>query len=233
MRNETLPNALRVVTQVSILTSLGLLCGWIFYYNDQAANELFRWHPFCMGLSFIVLMAEAVTVYHTLPWEKQTQKLIHLIINTISLLTATAGLVVVLRYHEINKFPDFYSMHSWMGVFCYGLFALQYLIGFYSFWYPRPKESIRRQILPFHVFLGVAVFALGAATTCSGILEKITFLEKTTTPIGFYSAYAMVGNLTGISFIITALTSLLYLYVRRAITLNNSHLLAGGDGINH
>lgn len=58
MRGETLPNALRIATQLSVLCSLGLLCVWIFYYNDQAANDLFRWHPFCMGLSFIVLMAE-------------------------------------------------------------------------------------------------------------------------------------------------------------------------------
>ena len=112
-----------------------------------------------------------------------------------------------------------------MGLLSIGLFALQYAIGFYSFWFPRPKESIRRQILPFHVFLGIAVFVLGAATTCSGILEKITFLEKAPTPVGFYSAYSMVGNLTGASFIVTALISLLYLYVRRAITLNNSHLM--------
>jgi len=67
-----------------------------------------------------------------------------------------------------------------MGLLSIGLFGLQYAVGFYSFWWPRPRESIRRQILPFHVFLGVAVFVLGAATTCSGILEKVCILRGCT-----------------------------------------------------
>jgi len=218
MANSTL-FSLQVLPQIFIALSMASLFSWIFFYNDQPANELFKWHPFCMGLSFFGLMAEAVVAYHTFPGGKPTQKLWHLLFNTLGLLTAIAGMVIVFRYHSINSFPDLYSLHSWVGLLTFILLGIQYIVGFAAFWWPRPKESTRRQILPFHVLLGCAVFILGAVSAVSGLLEKVTFTELTgATPVGKYSGYAMVGNLTGVLLVLSSAMALSLIYLRRTGT---------------
>lgn len=71
--------------------------------------------------------------------------------------------------------PNFYSLHSWMGILTVLMFALQWLGGFISFLYPQLKAAQREQILPYHVFFGMSGFVLAIATTLLGLGEKAIF----------------------------------------------------------
>lgn len=51
--------------------------------------------------------------------------------------------------------------------------------------------------MPWHVFLGVAIYALALVTVTTGILEKLTFLQVNQV-ITRYSTEAMLVNTMGV-----------------------------------
>lgn len=65
------------------------------------------------------------------------------------------------------------------------------------FWYPGGSANNRASMLPWHVFLGIYIYALAVATVATGILEKITFLQASQV-ISRYSREAMLVNSLGI-----------------------------------
>lgn len=52
-------------------------------------------------------------------------------------------------------------------------------------------------MLPWHVFCGLFIFGLAIATTELGFLEKLTFLQQSST-IGKFSSEAMFVNVLGL-----------------------------------
>lgn len=51
--------------------------------------------------------------------------------------------------------------------------------------------------MPWHVFLGIYIYALALVTATTGILEKVTFLQVNQV-ITRYSTEAMLVNTTGV-----------------------------------
>ncbi|KAB5561086.1 hypothetical protein DKX38_006043 [Salix brachista] len=96
---------------------------------------------------------------------------------------------------------NFYSLHSWLGLACLLLFAIQWAAGFVTFWYPGGSRNSRATLLPWHVFFGVYIYALAVVTATTGILEKATFLQ-TNKVISHYSAEALLVNSLGILMIV-------------------------------
>merc|ERR1719479_497084 len=82
--------------------------------------------------------------------------------------------------------PNFYSLHSWMGLTTMGLFALQFIVGFFSFLLllccESATASFRAALVPVHSTFGVTTFLLAIATAVAGLTEKAFFelSEKTT-----------------------------------------------------
>lgn len=66
-----------------------------------------------------------------------------------------------------------------------------------TFWYPGGSASSRATLLPWHVFLGVYIYALAIATVTTGFLEKATFLQ-TNKVISRYSTEALLVNSLGV-----------------------------------
>lgn len=83
-------------------------------------------------------------------------------------------------------------------------------MGFATFWYPGGSANNRASLLPWHVFLGVYIYALAIATVTTGILEKATFLQ-TNKVISRYSTEAMMVNTLGV--LVVALGGLVILAV--------------------
>lgn len=73
----------------------------------------------------------------------------------------------------------------------------QWAAGFVTFWYPGGSRNSRSSLLPWHVFLGVYIYALAIAAATTGILEKATFLQ-TNQVISRYSTEALMVNSLGI-----------------------------------
>merc|ERR1711997_967470 len=75
--------------------------------------------------------------------------------------------------------PDFYSLHSWMGLTTMGLFALQFIVGFFSFLLllccESATASFRAALVPIHSTFGITTFVMAIATACTGLTEKAFF----------------------------------------------------------
>ncbi|KAL0350567.1 UNVERIFIED_CONTAM: putative transmembrane ascorbate ferrireductase 2 [Sesamum radiatum] len=75
--------------------------------------------------------------------------------------------------------------------------------GFVTFWYPGGSRNSRASLLPWHVFVGIYIYALAIATCTTGFLEKATFLQ-TNKVISRYSMEALLVNSLGILIVVLA-----------------------------
>lgn len=79
----------------------------------------------------------------------------------------------------------------------YHYYCKQWASGFVTYWYPGGSRNSRASLMPWHVFLGVAIYALALVTVTTGILEKLTFLQVNQV-ITRYSTEAMLVNTMGV-----------------------------------
>jgi cytochrome b-561 len=76
---------------------------------------------------------------------------------------------------------------------------LQWILGFVAFWTQSVPSSQRAELLPWHVFIGLTAYVGALATAELGLLEKLTFLQKSSPPVGFWSGEAILVNSIGIA----------------------------------
>ncbi|KAK6927981.1 Cytochrome b561/ferric reductase transmembrane [Dillenia turbinata] len=127
---------------------------------------------------------------------------VHPVLMVIGLILLNGeGLWAAWKFHIDKGIDNFYSLHSWLGLACLGLFSIQWGLGFATFWYPGGSRNSRASLLPWHVFLGVYIYALAVATATTGILEKATFLQ-TNHIISRYSNEAFLVNSLGMLIVV-------------------------------
>ncbi|KAH9322090.1 hypothetical protein KI387_016729, partial [Taxus chinensis] len=135
-------------------------------------------HPVLMFIGYIFLATEAILAYKVLPITKFYKKVVHLSLHLIALALGIVGIYAAFKYHNESGIVNLYSWHSWLGLGTISLFAIQWLVGFFSFFYPTAPDSIRSGILPWHVLFGLLIYLFAIATAELGFLEKLTFLES-------------------------------------------------------
>lgn len=68
----------------------------------------------------------AIIVYKAIPTaNRKAQKLIHLILHLIALVTGILGVYAVFKFHNELNIPHMYTLHSWIGLSTICLFGLQ------------------------------------------------------------------------------------------------------------
>ena len=72
---------------------------------------------------FFILAAIAYRVFRN--QNKYKIKLLHGGIHLAVFVLAVLGLVAVFDFHNANKIPNMYSLHSWIGIGSVSLFACQ------------------------------------------------------------------------------------------------------------
>ncbi|KAH9675874.1 putative transmembrane ascorbate ferrireductase 2 [Citrus sinensis] len=149
----------------------------------------------------LALTDAAMLAYKTVSGTKKLRKLVHLSLQFIAFLLSLIGVWAALKFHNDKGIDNFYSLHSWLGLACVFLFGIQWAAGFTTFWYPGGSKNGRASLLPWHVFLGVYIYALAVATAATGILEKVTFLQ-TNHVISRYSTEALLVNSLGILIVV-------------------------------
>jgi len=108
------------------------------------------------------------------------------------------GLVAVFNFHQHQKFPDLYSLHSWFGLITVIFFGLNMTTGFISFLFPKLREPIRAWLKPNHIKIGLWLYIMQLATSSLGIMESITFDQFTAPAISHYGGEAMLANSIGV-----------------------------------
>ncbi|PKI69907.1 probable transmembrane ascorbate ferrireductase 2 [Punica granatum] len=185
------------------VTVATLVLVWTVHYRGGLAlvsdnkDLIFNVHPVLMVIGLIILNGEAMLAYKTVSGTKSFKKLIHLTLQFLAFCISAIGVWAALKFHNDKGIDNFYSLHSWLGLACLFLFGIQWAIAFAIFWYPGGSRNSRATLLPWHVFLGIYIYALAVATATTGFLEKATFLQ-TNNVITRYSLEALLVNSLGI-----------------------------------
>jgi hypothetical protein len=70
--------------------------------------EKFNWHPVLMVSAFVLFMGEAIIAYRILPFEHDTQKLIHFLLQTCAMVSSSIGLYMIVDFRQRRA----HSRHS-------------------------------------------------------------------------------------------------------------------------
>ncbi|KAI6696299.1 hypothetical protein NL676_016418 [Syzygium grande] len=179
-----------------------LVLVWCIYFLGglawEATNKslIFNIHPVLMLIGLIIIGGEAIITYKTLPLNKETKKVIHMVLHAIALILGIIGISAAFKYHNESSIDNFYSLHSWLGIGIIILYAIQWIYGFIIFFYPGGSGNLRRDSLPWHVLFGLFVYCLAVGNAAIGFLEKLTFLENS--GLAKYSAEAFLTNFTAV-----------------------------------
>ncbi|KAG7477224.1 hypothetical protein MATL_G00091810 [Megalops atlanticus] len=197
-----------------LCVSLGILSVifvlyWSFRWRGgfawDGSTRQFNWHPVLMVTGLVVLYGNAVVLYRIpLTWgqNKNSWKLLHGGLLFLAMLLAILGLCAVFDFHNSNRIPNLYSLHSWLGISTVTLFTAQWMLGLSAFVLPCSPMAFRQLLKPVHVCMGSMIFVLSIASCLTGINEKLIFIsEGKTNATQRYSALppeSVFGNTLGV-----------------------------------
>nr|XP_014294049.1 cytochrome b reductase 1 isoform X2 [Halyomorpha halys] len=176
-----------VLSSVLLLASLVLILFWALYYREGFAwNEnpqrQFNLHPVLMIAGFIFFSGFSMLLYRISRCCRRIYvKLLHTIFHALAIPCIVLGFMAVLDHHNLSDPPitNFYSIHSWMGLVTMGLFAIQFVVGFFSFLLllccDNSTAGFRASLVPLHATFGLTTFVLAAATALTGLTQTAFF----------------------------------------------------------
>lgn len=187
-QHEKLANfrLLYLILQMIGITVIILMASWVFIFLggvswSSTPSIQFNWHPLLMTIGMVFLYGNSILIYRGLRYTpKRSLKLYHAtLFGIIFVLILVAG-TAVYQSHVLNNppIPNFYSLHSWVGIVAMLLFVLQWTGGFVSFLYPQVRAPLKEAIMPFHIYFGLTGYVLAVAAALLGISEKVFFHNK-------------------------------------------------------
>lgn len=63
--------------------------------------------------------------YKTLPWNRGTNKIVHLVLHAVALFLGSFGVYAAFKFHNESGIDNLYSLHSWVGLGAILLYGLQ------------------------------------------------------------------------------------------------------------
>ncbi|XP_034242076.1 cytochrome b reductase 1 isoform X2 [Thrips palmi] len=172
---------------ILLIGALVLVLFWVLYYrggfawNENPTLE-FNLHPVLMIAGFITFSGFSMLLYRVGRCCRRIYvKLFHTIFHALAVPCVVVGFIAVLDSHNLANPPirNFYSLHSWMGFVTMGLFALQFVVGFFSFLIllccENATAGFRASLVPIHATFGILTFMLAVATCLTGLTEKTIF----------------------------------------------------------
>ncbi|KAK3447212.1 hypothetical protein EUGRSUZ_A02792 [Eucalyptus grandis] len=190
------------VAQLLAVTGVVLVLVWCISFMGglawEATNKslIFNLHPVLMLIGLIIIGGEAIITYKTLPLNKETKKVIHMVLHAIALILGIIGVYAAFKYHNESSIANLYSLHSWLGICIIVLYGIQWIYGFVIFFYPGGPSTLRSDSLPWHVLFGLFVYILAVANAALGFLEKLTFLENS--GLAKFGSEAILVNFTAV-----------------------------------
>ncbi|XP_057443248.1 probable ascorbate-specific transmembrane electron transporter 1 [Lotus japonicus] len=161
-------------------------------FNSSEKAKILNLHPLLMVIGFILVGGEAIMAYKSIPGTRRTAKVVHLLLHVIALASGVLGIITVFKFKKETGLPNMYTLHSWLGMSAICSFGLQYIFSFFAYFFPGAEVSTRATLLPWHRFIGIAIFLLAVGTAETGLLEYFQFLGL------FRSQEALIVNFTGL-----------------------------------
>jgi cytochrome b-561 len=198
-----------------ILTVLSVAL-WMGGYNEggfawsEDPEKQFHYHPTFMSMGLIFLFGEAAIVYRVFRHErKRFTKLLHMAIHSTALIFMFIALKAVLDSHDyhvgpngkIAPIPNFFSIHSWIGILTIIAYILQYIFGFVTYLFPGLNMDLRKFSLPFHQLFGVIILIAVTLTALMGIAERSAWKHTCWTKHGELCSQQLIANFLGICII--------------------------------
>jgi len=165
-----------LIAQILLNGVMALCLYWVIQYRSNAEGKTFAWkddpdlefnlHPVLMIAGFIYFMGQAMLMYRTCRCCRRIwNKLLHTVFHILSIPCIAIAFIAVLDSHNLRTvngepapIPNFYSLHSWIGLAAMGLFALQFMVGFFSFLLllccESATASFRASLVPIHSTFG-------------------------------------------------------------------------------
>jgi cytochrome b-561 len=231
----------QIIIFVSILVWVSLLGGLRFSPKETdpttGANDtsgVFNWHPLLMTFSFVVFMGEAVLAYKRpiLPLsDRPARKLWHVALHSTALLVGILGVTAAVKSHTLKRpdpIPNFYSVHSWLGVLVCCLVTTQFSLGLLAYIAPKWSQPNREAFGAVHAYLGLSTFLGGLATMLVGIQEKTTFVQLLAKP-GVTAAVMRLPAFIGVCIVLYAVA--VVFHHAPSAQVRNQELYVGSDGV--
>lgn len=147
-----------ILSTILLVGVLILTLFWVMYYRDglgwsDNAQKQFNLHPFLMIAGYITLSGfckfpsleisfeftnlsiclAAILLYRLCRCLKHIYvKLIHMFFHGIAIPCIALGFLAVLDSHNTLGKEHFYTLHSWLGLATMGMFAMQFVVGFFT-----------------------------------------------------------------------------------------------------
>jgi len=177
---------LTFIAEILLAGSLGLVLFWVFNYHGGVAwsgdgSKQMNLHYVLMIAGFTFMNGHAMLVYRCFPCCKKIYtKMVHTLLFVLSIACIAIGMYAAIDAH--NDVPDpvhFYSMHSWIGLVACGLFALQFVFGFFTFLVllccDNATAKFRQTMIPTHVTFGIVIFTVAAAASLTGLTQSARY----------------------------------------------------------
>ncbi|KAH7570827.1 hypothetical protein ACOSP7_019287 [Xanthoceras sorbifolium] len=161
-------------------------------FESKNKSKIFNLHPLFMIIGFILIGGEAIMAYKTIPATRRTQKAVHGVLHSIALVSGALGIFAVFKFQNEQGIADMYTLHSWLGIITISLYALQWLLAFFSYVFPGAEKGTRATYQSWHTLFGLVIFFLAICTAEMGLLQKFLKLGL------FRNQEALIVNFTGL-----------------------------------
>lgn len=176
-------------------------------FHSEKKIKIYNVHPVFMFIGFIFFSSQAILSYKMVPAKKKVQKAVHLVLLGSGIILGAIGISAVFKFHHETHIPSMYSLHSWLGMSAFCLFAIQWVSALLAYVFPGGSKPTRAAVYPWHVFFGVFLYVMVIGTAELGILESLTFQQLR--GLDRFSSHSMLVNSTGLVILIFAMLVIL------------------------
>ncbi|XP_028787100.1 probable ascorbate-specific transmembrane electron transporter 1 [Neltuma alba] len=133
-------------------------------------------HTLLMMIGFVLVGGEAIIVHKALEAKRRSLKVAHMLLHLIALASGILGVITVYK-EEVHLHYHIYTLHSWFGMIAICSFGLQYLLAFFTFFFPGAEMSRRASMKPWHRLMGMVIFLLAVCTAETGLVQRFQYLK--------------------------------------------------------
>jgi len=168
----------QIFTHIIIATAVLLTYLAIFKYplssdfTSSISYYAFQWHPVLEITGFVGFMYEGILMFKIVHWDHEVAKAIHLTFHFFGLACSIIGVIFIFKFHNDNNIDNLYSAHGIIGLVSVVLFGVQWLVGFFTFVFPKLNDFFRKLVLPYHRVLGTVVMVMSLCAIGMGYEDR-------------------------------------------------------------